>query len=271
MDGTTWWERDEVNVVASYMDPSTLANFAQTCEVVRALLRSRETIRWLAEVRGLDPGTISSVEQLELAETMATLSSSIFFGMGSFEVGDDARPHLRRCAQMLHRHRSISLYIEAHCGLEAIFHLPAPGQARMYTEERAAAVRDALFEEAATAKVALDPARIVTRAWGCSRPLAWAFSDGHPTQYCDSRAAAKNRRVELYLRSGGFEVPRRRKRSEIPVSPNSAPLEDTEEEDVPTADGTEAAGGMVPSFMTDAMVPVGMWQAQRCSVAGREV
>jgi hypothetical protein len=164
------------------------------------MLRSRDTLRWLSEVRGLDPGSISSVEQLELAETMATLSSSIYFGMGSFEVDPAALPSLRRCAQMLQRHRNLTLYIEAHCGLEAIYHLPAPGQARAYTEERAGAVRDALYIEADAlykeaaamnahrAELELDTDRVVIRSWGCSRPLAWAFSAGENPP-CDTLAA----------------------------------------------------------------------------------
>ena len=103
------------------------------------------------------------------------MSNSIFFGMGSFDVASSAFPVLRKLATLLQRHTSLTLYIEAHCGLEAIYHLPAPGQARRYSEERAAAVRDALFEQAAKAKVQLDASRVVTRGWGCSRVTPAAF------------------------------------------------------------------------------------------------
>ena len=53
----------------------------------------------------------------------------------------------------------------------------------------------------------LDESRIVVRAWGCSRPLMWCYGQrGEIDGPFDPEGAAKNRRVELYLRHGGFEV-----------------------------------------------------------------
>ena len=123
----------------------------------------------------------------------------------------------------------LSIEAHCHCGLEARANLPLPGLAREYTKRRANAVRTALLEQAATAEVMLVPNRVVTKAWECSRPLVWAFVDKayDPSGiYVDEEASARNRRVDLHLRSGGFEVPQRRRRSEIAVEPGKLPLED---------------------------------------------
>ena len=61
-----------------------------------------------------------------------------------------------------------------------------------------------------------DEERVVVRAWGCSRPLVWCFGEVGLGEPYSAEGAAKNRRVELYLSSGEFEVPKRRRRSEVP-------------------------------------------------------
>ena len=95
-DAAAWWEADEVNLVAACLDGSSLGHFAVTCRQVNANLRSRDTLRWLASLRGLDSSAgISSVEHIEIAEVMADLSTSIFFGWGSMEVDEGAHPSLR--------------------------------------------------------------------------------------------------------------------------------------------------------------------------------
>ena len=89
----------------------------------RATLRSRETLRWLASLRGLDSSitSITSVEHLEIAELMAGCAMHIFFGWGSMDVDAAAHPFLRRLAGLLARHTSLTLSIEAHCGLNLWF------------------------------------------------------------------------------------------------------------------------------------------------------
>ena len=79
---------------------------------------------------------------------MATCASNIYFGWGSMTVVASARPSLRKVASLLDRHKSLTLSIEAHCGLEARFAMPIPGQARSFTRDRADAVRVALMREA---------------------------------------------------------------------------------------------------------------------------
>jgi len=181
-----WWEMDEVNLVAACLDGRSLAAFSVCSRGLRNILRSRDTLRWLAELRGLDPKCIASFEHIQVAEVMAELASSIFFAWGSLEVDEGAIPSLRKIATLLSRHQSLSLSIEAHCGLEARLNLPLPGQAREYTRRRAEAVRKALMREAAAVGAELE-GRVVIKAWGCSRPLVWAFIDDiyDPTGWVD--------------------------------------------------------------------------------------
>lgn len=202
-----WWERDEVNLVAATLDGTSLGSFAICCKAVHANLRSVDTLRWLTSLRGLDPRAgICSIAHIEIAEVMATCSSSIHFGWGSMSVVPSALPSLRKLAVLLQKHRGLTLSIEAHCGLEARYAMPLPGQAREFTRNRAEAVKEALEEQAAKANVPLDEERVVVRAWGCSRPMVWCFGQKGMDEPYDPVGAAKNRRVELYLRSSGFEV-----------------------------------------------------------------
>ena len=232
LDGPTTtmniFDRDEINLVAVFLDGPSLGNLACSCKAVADNLRSRHTIQWLADLRGLqgDLAGISSVEHLEIAEVMASVTSNIYFGWGGMDVDARVHPSLVRLAQLLHRHRNISISIEAHCGLEARFAMPLPSQARDFTRSRAEAVRRALVHQAVNAGCPLDETRVKTRAWGCSRPLVWCFGQHGMGEPYSPEGAAKNRRVELYLRSGAFEVPARRKRSEIPRPPGEASYED---------------------------------------------
>jgi hypothetical protein len=229
-----FWDRDEVNLVAAMLPPRSLGAFACTAKCVADNLRSRDTLRFLADLRGVDDSLgISSIEHLEVAETMAQCQAAIFFGWGSMEVDEGAHASLTRLSSLLGRHPNLRLSIEAHCGLEARYAMPLPGQARDFTRSRAESVLDTLLDLARAAGHAADASgslalaeRVVTRAWGCSRPLVWCFGQpGMATPY-DPDGAAKNRRVELYLRVGSFEVPRRRLRSEIPRPAGAPPLDD---------------------------------------------
>ena len=173
----------------------SIGSLGCTCVFVRDNLRDACQLRWLAEVRGLDPKQIGCVEHLEIAEAMAGLEE-ISFQYGSLEVEDEARPSIQRVSDMLRRHRGLSISIEAHCGLEA--------QARFaehFTRRRAMAVRRALEECAGDGGTETLSGRIHTRAWGNSRPVVWAHGEG---------AGAANRRVELYLQHGSLEIPKRR-------------------------------------------------------------
>ena len=237
-----WWERDEVNLVAAMLDGPSLGAFASTCCSMRATLKSRDTLRWIAALRGLDESSgLSSVEHIDIAESMASCASAIFFGWGSMTVDASAHESLQKVARLLSRHKSLSVSIDAHCGLEARYAMPLPGQAREFTRDRGEAVREALVQQAVAAGVQLDESRVQVRAWGCSRPLHWCF--GQPmSEPFDPERASKNRRVELYLRGDGFEVPKRRRRSEIPRPPGEPPLEDVfEEEEAALAEEGAAA------------------------------
>jgi hypothetical protein len=158
-----WEDVDQLNTVASFLDGKSMGALSCVSVFCRDHLRSPEALRWLAELRGLDPATthIACIEHLELAEAMASLETSIGFERGSVEVRESALPSIRRvvgtwnqpaacvsltplsagrlsrdvsattespacrcaihvpAAAMLRRHSSLTLSVEAHCGLDA--------------------------------------------------------------------------------------------------------------------------------------------------------
>ena len=243
-----FWLRDEVNLIAVSLDGRTLGAFAVTCRAVHDNLKEPETLRWLASLRGLEASTcsISSIEHLEIAETMAECVSAIFFDWGSTTVERGANASLVKVAKILCRHTSLQLSVEAHCGLEARYAMPLPGQAREFTRVRADAVVNALVQQARLAGLGETfSSRVRVRAWGCARPRVWCFGQRGMGEPVDEEGAALNRRVELYLRGDRFEVPTRRKRSAIPRPPGEPPLEATPDGalDDDDDDGTADAGG----------------------------
>eukprot|EP01045_Picozoa_sp_COSAG04_P042746 COSAG04_NODE_13658_length_597_cov_0.674699_1_plen_154_part_10 len=129
---------------------------------------------------------------------MADLETSIAFGYGSLALVYAALPSVTQVVKMLLRHTALTLSIEAHCGLEA-----GEQYAEHFTRRRALAVRRAM--ERILEDQGHDPellrGRLVTRAWGNSRPLIWAHGE---------EPGARNRRVELYLSHGDWEAPQRR-------------------------------------------------------------
>ena len=232
-----WYRTDEVNFIGCHLDAASLASFAATCRAVASNMRSPRTLRWLADLHGLDDAMqISSVELLDIAASMSTVASSIEFKWGSFEVAPAANPGLRSLAATLQRHAAVGLQlkIEAHCGLEARFHLPYPGQAQSFSAPRADSVARRLIDEAAASGIELNvPQSIVTTSFGFGRPLVWAFDPdglrehrGEFVEFHDAESSSRNRRVELYLSIESFEVPRRRLRSSIPVPPGAPGLVD---------------------------------------------
>ena len=65
-DELDFWTRDEVNLIAVCLDARSLGAFAATCRAVHSNLRSVDTLRWLASLRGLEASAgISSLEHLE--------------------------------------------------------------------------------------------------------------------------------------------------------------------------------------------------------------
>lgn len=111
-----WWlDSDLMNTIASLLDGASIASFSQTCRFVSNSIRSTATLRWLAELRGLETANITRVEHIELAEAMAQLECSIAFDYGSLELEPHAIPRLGDIASLLARHTSLNLSIEAVC------------------------------------------------------------------------------------------------------------------------------------------------------------
>ena len=172
-----WWEdSDQLNLVAAFLDPKSIGAVACTCCFTRDNLQDGNVLRWLAELRGLDPITtgITTVEHIAMAEAMSELETSIAFAQGSLDLKEEALPSIRSVVAMLLRHTSLTLSIEAHCGLE-----PDHDFARHFTQRRAMAVRHAMeriAEEDGAGDSTLD-GRLLTRAWGNSRPLVVGYGE----------------------------------------------------------------------------------------------
>ena len=231
-----WWKAtDLLNLVASNLDGRSLNALGMTCLFVSKELRSPDTVRWLANIRSI-LAHVTNLEQLQIAESVNKIETQIEFMWGAMELATEAKetlaPALGILAKILDNHPSLSVSIEAHCGLEGIYHMPLPGQAEMFTRGRVLAVRQALLEEASRSECHIRNDQIRLVAWGFQRPLFWAFREGYPVDpsHIDPEKSARNRRVELYLRQSGtkFEVPKRRKRSEIPLE---MPLSDHSSDD----------------------------------------
>ena len=244
IEESAWsWDRDEVNFIAAVLDAKSLAAFSCSTKDVSENLASKETLRYLAELRGHPTSLgISSVEHLEVAEVMAECKASIFFGWGSTHVDDGALPSLRRLATLMNRHENLELSIEAHCGLEARYAMPLPGQAREFTRGRAEAVYEALRDEAVEAALAtadgdLDEFircyanvasmvsdRVTVRAGGCSRPLVWCYgqqgmSERDPGAAQNAASTYTSNTASSRCLDGGLpEIPGRRTRSLLRIS-----------------------------------------------------
>ena len=101
---------------------------------------------------------------------------------------------LQKLVRLLHAHRRLHLSVEAHCGLEARYHMPLPGQALEYTKMRALAVVEALHEAAAAIDMPLPEGRVSHVAWGCFMPLKWAFgSDNYSRRQAADPAGASSK------------------------------------------------------------------------------
>lgn len=197
-----WWESvPQLFDTAVFLDAHTIAAASVTCRFVQDHLRNPATLRWIADLRGITRAAgISCLEHLELAEAVADLECSIAFAYGETKLPKTAQPKVSRFANLMARLDKLTISIEAHCGLEA----PSHSFATAFTRSRAEAVSRALVAEG------IPQNRIHVKAWGFKRPLVWAF--GEPL-------GAPNRRVELFISTGGFEVPDRRRPSDYAQPP----------------------------------------------------
>mmetsp|Transcript_152593 Transcript_152593/g.292209 ORF Transcript_152593/g.292209 Transcript_152593/m.292209 type:complete len:360 (+) Transcript_152593:52-1131(+) len=200
----SWLSEEQLDGCAVFLDGRSIAAFAGACSFVHNRLHCEATLRWLIALRGLpkDAG-ITCVEHVEIAETMAELEGSIQCRYGQTEMNPAARPKIQRFAALLKKHTSLTVSIEAHCGLEA----PSHSFARHFSRRRAESVRQAFMVEG------VEESRMKIRAWGFTRPLVWAH--GEPE-------GSPNRRVELFISTpGGFEAPQRRPLSDYAAPPGA--------------------------------------------------
>ena len=179
------------------LDAADIARLCQSCKFVPDHIKDVKTIKFLSTMRSdAVLGNLSTIERLALVESLRECSTCIAFKVFSCDLLEASLAPLQRFAALMQRHRSFSVLIEAHCGLEA------PRDAGyIFARERGRNVKIALLA------CGLEPERLTVISYGNRRPLVWAF--GNPSDEKD--AGGPNRRVELYVRSpDGFEVPARR-------------------------------------------------------------
>jgi hypothetical protein len=120
--GVGFWEHvDLLNLVAPFLEASAIGALSCTCRFARDNLHDPMQLRWLAELRGLDPerSGISSVEHIHIAEALSSMQTSVAFEYQSVRLVPAALPSVRRVADLLLQHTSLSISVEAHGGLEA--------------------------------------------------------------------------------------------------------------------------------------------------------
>ena len=190
------------------LDAADIARLCQSCRFVPEHIRDVKTIKFLSTMRSdAVLGNLSTIERLALVESLRECSTCIEFKVFSCDLLEASLAPLQRFAALMQRHRSFSVSIEAHCGLEA------PRDAGyIFARERGRNVKIALLA------CGLEPERLEVISYGNRRPLVWAF--GNPSDEKD--AGGPNRRVELFVRSpDGFEVPARRGADEYASSTHS--------------------------------------------------
>eukprot|EP00588_Corethron_pennatum_P022692 CAMPEP_0194335880 /NCGR_PEP_ID=MMETSP0171-20130528/71075_1 /TAXON_ID=218684 /ORGANISM="Corethron pennatum, Strain L29A3" /LENGTH=227 /DNA_ID=CAMNT_0039099133 /DNA_START=1 /DNA_END=684 /DNA_ORIENTATION=+ len=171
------------------------------------------------------PQVPRTLEHISLADSIEELKTSIRFRYRGVYLDSFSHAPLRRFAGLLLRHSSMTVSIEAHCGLEV-----PRNMGYSFARERAKSVRTLLVG------FGVGGDRLRIKSFSNTRPLVWAFGDPEGNA---------NRRVELYVTCDGFEVPRRRNVNEYAHPPPGVDWyltsDDNEDEDgwYPTSDEEE--------------------------------
>ncbi len=123
-------------------------------------------------------------------EIRIDLAADVLFDFDSADIKPEAEPSLQKLATVLKGNPGAEVSIEGHTDGKG-----ADAYNQTLSEERAASVKQWLVTNAQ-----VDGANITTRGWGKSKPIAPnTRSDGSD----DPEGRAKNRRVEIVVRTGG--------------------------------------------------------------------
>ena len=102
------------------LDAADIARLCQSCRFVPEHIRDVKTIKFLSTMRSdAVLGNLSTIERLALVESLRECSTCIDFKVFSCDLLEASLAPLQRFAELMKRHRSFSVSIEAHCGLEA--------------------------------------------------------------------------------------------------------------------------------------------------------
>lgn len=110
---------DLVCLVATLLDARSITRLRMV-HSKSSQLKSAQTIRYVASMRTSPSGlTLSTLEQIALAESIDELQTSIKFQYRDVNLQASSYEPLGRFAAVLKRHETLTVSLEGHCGLEA--------------------------------------------------------------------------------------------------------------------------------------------------------
>jgi len=169
---------------------------AQEPSAEQEALKRAKVLTISGEVRdivGITRGVDSALKDLGAKvvgqEIRIELSADVLFDFDKAELRPDAVPSLEKVAAVLREYPSAPVLIEGHTDSKG-----ADAYNQTLSEKRAASVKDWLVENAG-----IDPARLSTRGWGETKPVA---PNTKPDGSDDPEGRQKNRRVEILVKKG---------------------------------------------------------------------
>eukprot|EP00629_Pelagomonadales_sp_RCC1024_P019201 CAMPEP_0119288968 /NCGR_PEP_ID=MMETSP1329-20130426/38170_1 /TAXON_ID=114041 /ORGANISM="Genus nov. species nov., Strain RCC1024" /LENGTH=138 /DNA_ID=CAMNT_0007289751 /DNA_START=132 /DNA_END=545 /DNA_ORIENTATION=+ len=117
---TSWYESTELLLATcAFLDARTLAKLSRVCSFIPEHLRDPKSVRFVASLRGALRADLSTLEQFALADAITALQTAIKFPFREVRLEESSVEPLLRFAEVMVRHPSFTLSVEAHCGLEA--------------------------------------------------------------------------------------------------------------------------------------------------------
>lgn len=178
-------------VDGAYADPDSRATQQAA---IRALPGKRLPIVAMTRpIVGVSRGLEALLEDLNARvtpqEIRIDLSADVLFDFDRADVKPAAAGELGKVAQVVRAHPGAAIAIEGHTDARG-----DDNYNQRLSERRAAAVETWLAENAD-----VDPARVTTRGWGETRPVA---PNERPDGSDDPEARQRNRRVEIVVTTG---------------------------------------------------------------------
>ena len=155
----------------------------------KVLTISGKVLNIIGITKGLDSTLKDLGAKVTEQEIKIELSADVLFDFDKADLRPDAVPSLEKVGAVLREYPAAPVVIEGHTDSKG-----ADAYNQTLSEKRAASVQDWLVENAG-----IDPARLSTRGWGESKPVA---PNTKPDGSDDPDGRQKNRRVEITLKKG---------------------------------------------------------------------